>query len=144
MAVSQAKAKRQSIYLNALKSIAILDPPYFGDIRTSGKKHSEKKTDVKIALHMYNDALNNDCYTIALVTGDTDQVPTIEWIRSLKKDIEIFIFFPPFRVSSELKSFADKTFKIKEKTAAGHQFPENVQYEDGGKFFIVTRPSSWK
>lgn len=144
MAIGADKSVRQDKYLKALKSIKILDPPYFGNIRTAGKHHSEKKTDIEIALNMYSDALNKDCYTIALITGDTDQVPTIEWIRRLNKDIEILIFFPPFRKSKELRSLADGCINITEKTAAGHQFPDNVQYEDNGQIFNVMRPSLWK
>jgi uncharacterized LabA/DUF88 family protein len=137
------KAKRQEDYLKALRSTPIIAPPIFGDIRRAGKKRSEKKTDVEIALHMYDDALKNDNYTILLLCGDSDQVPTINWIRGLNKDIDIFVLFPPYRVSKELRSFADRTFTIKERTAAGHQFPDIVEYEDGGVKYQVQRPALW-
>jgi uncharacterized LabA/DUF88 family protein len=141
---NSAKAKRQEDYLKALKSTLIIDPPYFGDIRRAGAKHSEKKTDVEIALHMYDDALNNDNYTILLLSGDSDQGPTINWIRGLEKDIDIFLLFPPFRVSKELRSIADRDFTIKKRTAAGHQFPDIVEYEEKGVKYQVRRPALWK
>lgn len=93
---------------------------------------------------MYDDALNDEDYSILLLTGDTDQVPTINWIRRLNKNIEILSLFPSFRASKELRGLSDRNWTIRKHTAAGHQFPDVVEYKEDGKMFIVRKPDLWK
>jgi hypothetical protein len=44
----------------------------------------EKKTDVNIAVHMLSDAIAQVADAIVLISGDSDQEPTIQWIHQLE------------------------------------------------------------
>jgi len=54
----------------------------------------EKKTDVNIAVHLIDDALNSraDCFVI--VSGDSDLEPAVEWVRKNHPAIKITVYIP--------------------------------------------------
>jgi uncharacterized LabA/DUF88 family protein len=132
------KQERQQAFLKALSTLDNLSV-ILGKHISIGRKYSEKQTDVLMALHMYSDALNEDHKAIVLVSGDSDQVPTIDWIKSLDKGIEIHVVFPPYRVSKDLRSMADFHYRTKWKRLRKYQFPDPVV----GKDFKVYKPLDW-
>ena len=134
----ESKYARQELYLNALSTIDNLTI-YLGKHIQGGRKFSEKQTDVKMALHMYRDALDGNCQSMILLSGDSDQVPTIQWIKSLNTDIDIHIVFPPFRVSHDLRELADYHHKIKWKRLRKFQFPDPIISGDT----VIYKPSEW-
>jgi len=132
------KQHRQESYLKALQTLNNLSIIQ-GKHIPIGNRYSEKKTDVLMALRMYTDAQDRDHEALVLVSGDSDQVPTIEWIRELDKGIEIHIIFPPFRVSKDLMRIADYCYRTKWKRLRQYQFPDPVV----GKGFSVHKPKEW-
>lgn len=130
--------RRQEIYLKALESIPHLEI-HMGKHVISGGKYSEKQTDVKIALQMYIDAINEDVDCIVLVSADSDQVPTIKKIIELNKGIEIRAIFPPSRKSDDLRKIIRICHKTKYKRLRAHQFPNSVSTDK----FTVNKPKEW-
>jgi len=61
------------------------------------KFKEEKGNDINIALQMVADANDGAAHRMVLVTADTDQIPTVEYIRTRFPDIEISLFIPPGR-----------------------------------------------
>ena len=50
-------------------------------------KIEEKRSDVSIALHMYDDAINDEVDQVVLVTNDTDFVPAFEMLEKRRPEI---------------------------------------------------------
>jgi uncharacterized LabA/DUF88 family protein len=97
---------RQTNYIDALRSrgATIIEGRHGGEHETCacGRKyatHSEKMTDVNIALGVARDAYQDRFDTAFIVTGDSDQVPTTELVRELFPEKRVVILFPPERVS---------------------------------------------
>lgn len=132
------KQYRQEAYLKALSTIENLTVIQ-GKHIPIGSRFSEKQTDVLMALHMYSDALEKDHSAVVLVTGDSDQVPTLKWIRELGKGIDLHVVFPPFRVSKDLLTVADYTYRTKWKRLRQFQFSDPV-IRTG---FSVSKPVEW-
>jgi uncharacterized LabA/DUF88 family protein len=133
------KQYRQETYIKALETLPNINI-ILGKHIPIGKTYSEKQTDVLMALHMYTDARDTKPNAIVLVSGDSDQVPTLNWIKQIDRDIEIHVIFPPFRVSKDLRKAADFTYNTKWKRLRQYQFPETVV----GKGYSVSRPKAWK
>jgi uncharacterized LabA/DUF88 family protein len=132
--------RRQMFYWKALESIQNLEI-HKGKYNKVNGKYYEKQTDVKMALQIFSDAVFEAVDCIALICADSDQVPTIEKIKSLSKSIEIRIIFPPSRNSGDIRNVA-KPFichKTHFSKLRDNQFPELVQ----GKNYCVRRPSEW-
>lgn len=102
-------ASNQSIYLKALRASPKVDI-HMGRFQVRPVKcgvHAcpavgprefgrpvEKRTDVAIASRMIEDAVEDHCDQIVLVSGDSDFVPAIETIRRLKPQISIVGYIP--------------------------------------------------
>ena len=55
---------------------------------------SEKRTDVNIGITMVDDAYQNACDNLVLLSGDSDLVPAVELVRNRLKDKKIFVYAP--------------------------------------------------
>lgn len=104
--------------------------------------YEEKETDVKIAVKMIGDVVNNVCDISILVSADSDLVPPIEFIRGYKPNHKIFVYFPPGRFSSNLNSIANNTKKLEGSILIfdKHILPNNISLPNG---FIITKPPKW-
>lgn len=122
------KARRHETYCDALKHTGV--EVVLGDFQVShelckadcGKlmrRHSEKRTDVSLALSTYIAAASGRYKAIYLLTGDTDQVPTVESIRALNAAPILTSVFPPKRQSAELQSVADRCEILGKKSFKG-------------------------
>jgi len=133
---------RQSDYLKALESIPNMDIQYGKHIFINNR-YSEKQSDVKLALQMYHDALFENPSCMVLFCADSDQVPTVERIKSLSKDIEIRAIFPPCRKSDDLKKLIEVCHKVKYTRLKEHQFDDPLIYEMEGVQISVSKPKEW-
>ena len=61
------------------------------------REYEEKQTDVQIALRMYRDAVHENVGRLILITADSDQVPTVQAIRSAKPSAIVTLAAPPGR-----------------------------------------------
>lgn len=131
--------RRQSAYLDALGTLTGLSI-YFGQFQPDPKEcdrcghrayhPQEKRTDVNIATHMIVDAVNHRYDTALLISGDSDQVPTIEAVRSqFKKDV--VVAFPPERFSADLQAVATSTYRIGASKFAVSIMPYSITLPSG-------------
>jgi len=115
----------------------------------------EKGTDVNIAIQMLDDAYQNRCDRIVLVTADSDLVPPLHLIRNGFPKLKIDVFLPyrhlyiykkgkkmlnPRSQATELKNIADNCVQLPLRFLSRAQFPISVPDGQGG--FIV-KPSNW-
>jgi uncharacterized LabA/DUF88 family protein len=145
----EEKRLRQQVFLDALATVPNLAFQKGHYIRThitcrncgtQTHAYHEKMTDVKIAVAMVADAHNDTFDTAILVTGDGDQVGTVEYIRESFEDKSVIVAFPPRRKSKELRGVASGTIDVGRNSLAKCQFPEVVVRSDG---YELRRPPEW-
>lgn len=104
----------------------------------------EKHTDVNIAVYMLDDAYQELCDQIILVSGDSDLVPAVKMIRDRFPLIRIVVYVPaldPKRsTASELGSVAHKHSTIPNGMLRLAQFPNPVHDGVGG---VLNKPPLW-
>jgi Protein of unknown function DUF88. len=152
------KVKRQNAYLTAISTLRDLDK-IEGEYRSDrvlcphcrlqfrcstcgipAYDQNEKMTDVNIATHMFVDAMRNRFDDAILVTGDSDQKPTINAVRKSFDDKRVIVCFPPSRYSKALEDVADESFFAREESYRKSQFPHVVDIP-GGR--TVVKPDRW-
>jgi uncharacterized LabA/DUF88 family protein len=140
--------QRQSTYLDALGTLPNLSI-FYGLFQPDQKNCAkcgnasfplqEKRTDVNIATQMIHDALLRNFDVAILVSGDSDQVPTIEMIRSVFKR-KVIVAFPPQRFSAQLQKVATGSFRIGEAKLQGNTLPPAIHLPSGK---ILSCPKEW-
>ena len=144
------KARRHRTYLQALRStgVRIVEGRFQeteGSCRGSCKEvfriYEEKETDVNISSCVIDDAFNDVFDWVYLVTGDSDQVPTIEMVRRLKKGQKSYCVFPPRRHSADLKQRADRHKQLGRGPFLNSQFPVEMHLPGG---VVIRCPATWQ
>ena len=130
---------RQDTYLRALLTIPNLTIHKGLFRRDSHGQYREKQTDVSIGFHILSDAIIGSYDSIALVTGDTDQVPTLKFLHGLKSRPEIHLITPPHRTSIELAKLSDFTYQVGHHALSKNQFKNTLI----GKHGKITKLTKW-
>jgi len=99
------------------------------------KYYVEKKTDVRLAIEMQAGAFKGDYDKLFLLTADSDQVPTIQSIKTHFPEIHIKMLLPPNQNPSEHKKYSDTHHKITRKHLAKSLLPDVVG--------AITIPTEW-
>jgi len=145
---NQGKNRRQAAFLTANK----LNPKFKVHLGTFVAKkdpatlvesgYEEKMIDVKIALSLISDKLDDLCDISFLVSGDTDQVPAIVMLQEMDAKHGYFAAFPPNRASNELKSLSDAHFYLEryENRFRKCLLPETIQIQKGR---VIYCPPKW-
>jgi uncharacterized LabA/DUF88 family protein len=145
------KVRRQSIYLDALKTLEpqlqIIEGNYLTN--TYKCKHcgfeyldsKEKMTDVNIAVEMASDLLDDKFDTAILISADGDLVPAIKLIKKINNKKRIIVGFPPNRFSEAIEKVADHVFLMYRQTFAKSVFPPVVTTSTG---FQLIKPLEWQ
>ncbi len=68
----------------------------------------EKRTDVNISVEMIGDCHLDLTDTLVLVSGDSDLVPSVEFIQKHFPNKKVKVYFPPTRQSSDLHRAVNK------------------------------------
>lgn len=141
--------KRQNTYIEALQLQGVqCQFGHFLDKARSCRScgtgwtdYEEKMTDVNIAVQLISDAVDDRFDTAILLSGDSDLVTPIRWIRQRYPGKRLIVAFPPARHSSELKRCAHGFLSIGEDKLRSCQLPDNVIKPNG---FVLQRPATWK
>lgn len=104
------------------------------------KAHEEKETDVNIATRLLTDAAEDVFDWAYLVTGDSDQVPTVHALRRVAPEKKICCVFPFRRHSAELKSIADHNVQLAVSHYTNNRFPPTITLPGGG---TIDCPTEW-
>ena len=102
----------------------------------------EKETDVKIATKMISDVVNGVCDISILVSADSDLMPPIEFIKRYKPNHKIYVYFPPDRYSSNLKSIANNFKKLDGSISTFKKslLPDTITTPTG---YTIVKPPKW-
>jgi uncharacterized LabA/DUF88 family protein len=147
---SEDKRLRQVTYLEALDTLPLVEIHYGTYLATRQKcfncghtfiKHSEKKSDVNIAVKMITDALDDLYDSAVLISADSDLTPCIEAIRKHFPSKRVLLFFPPKRSSLALRNACHiYCGALNKTTISKSQLPETVMSKTG---YPLTRPKHW-
>jgi len=112
--------------------------------RLGGLQREEKRTDVNIAVSMVDDAYQNACDNIVLISGDSDLVPAVATVRSRFPARKITLYVParnPIRAAAvELRAAVHRHRELPLIMLRHCQFPDNLPDGVGG---VLTRPAAW-
>jgi len=83
------------------------------------------------------------CEISILVSADSDLIPSIDFIREYKPTHKIFVYFPPDRISFDLKSSVNKYIKLENHLPKfqSSMLKDKIKLPNG---YIIERPSKWK
>jgi len=152
---SPNKANRQAVYLQALAATGL--DIYYGKFQIKRVKdcsicHSsfscscprayqtfeEKMTDVNIAVHAVVDAYEDKYDKAVVISGDSDLTPPIRAIISKGK--KVIAYFPPRRVSNELRNVATTSTHLSATTILNSQLAIGLVNSSG---YPLGKPTSW-
>jgi len=147
---NEDKRIRQLTYLETLETLPLVEihyGTYLANVQECFKcghtftKHSEKKTDVNIAVKMITDALDDLYDSAVLISADSDLTPAIEAIKKHFPSKRILLFFPPKRSSMSLRNICHIYCGVLNKTTISKsQFPDTVISKTG---YPLKRPAQW-
>ena len=152
--MNKEKASRQSAFLNANKQIngerfSIVYGQYISkdiECRASCKETfstlEEKRTDVSIAINMLLDCVNDSVDTLVLISADSDQIPTIQTIRTKNPNKKVKVYFPPKRDSYELTALCRPVVFLEQHEEKFKKSIMPAEVEKDGKKY--TKPPTWK
>ena len=104
----------------------------------------EKRTDVNIAVSMVDDAYQNICDNLVLMSGDSDLVSGIATVRQRFPMKRITVYVPsrnPIRAAAvELRTSAHRARELPLLLLQRAQFADSIPDSAGG---TLTRPAGW-
>ena len=143
------KLSRHKIYVEALRLAGV--EIIFGAFRRKNRlcrvcnkrylTFEEKRTDVNIAIRLFQTAIAGLWDTALIISGDSDLIPAIQAIKSTFPNKKIGVVIPIGRRAEELKLATDFHAKIKEKHLKSCQVDDKIRL-DGGH--VLKRPQSWQ
>ncbi len=104
------------------------------------KRHEEKETDVHIAVQIISDACHKAYDHAILITGDTDQAPTIKKAKALHPAGKFSVWAPPKR-NRGCHSLGT-VYEIRKSRIEKCRLPDRVLATDGS--LIVECPPKYK
>ena len=147
---AEGKRRRQLTYLEAIETLPLVDIHY-GTYLASPQtcfecghtfmKHSEKKSDVNIAVKLITDAMNDLYDSAVLISADSDLTPALDAIKANFPQKKVLLFFPPKRSSLSLKNACHVYCGVLNKTTISRsQLPDIVKSRSG---YPLKRPDHW-
>jgi uncharacterized LabA/DUF88 family protein len=146
---NQEKALRHRTFIRALKTrrVEFIEGRFASVTRTCRatckekyEAYEEKETDVNISSRMIADAATDRVDVLYLMTGDSDQVPTVRAIRNLAPSKQVVAVFPVRRHSNDLKQVAYRTVKLTSSHYLKNQLPSPITLLSGAQIHC---PAHW-
>ena len=134
------KQRRHRNYIAALKAVGV--EVIESNFKKVGRReYEEKQTDVQIALRMYRDAIHENVGRLILITADSDQVPTVQAIRSAKSSAIVTLAAPPGRETAarELGAIVHERSPLSQGRLRTCMLPRDVY--DGAGVKVATMPA---
>lgn len=105
----------------------------------------EKGTDVNIAVQMLNDAYQDRCDQLVLVTGDSDLAPALRIIRETFPEKKTFVYVPPGPENErgaavELRAAAHRNKTLPLNLLSKAQFRSELYGRSGE---AIRKPATW-
>lgn len=119
---SPDKVKRHKLITSAYQDLGI--KVITGVFRSKGRKcslchktswtYEEKRTDVNIAIELFDLAMKDRFDTAIIVSGDSDLIPAIERVKTNFREKKVGLFIPIGRKAKELTKACDFRIKMKQ------------------------------
>ncbi|MBY0429311.1 MAG: NYN domain-containing protein [Alphaproteobacteria bacterium] len=103
-------------------------------------KHEEKETDVHIAVQIIHDAHEKNYDHAILITGDSDQAPTVKKAKAIHPQAKFSVWTPPGRIQG-CHSLGTR-FEIRRARIEKCQLEDRVLAADGS--LLVERPVKYR
>lgn len=108
------------------------------------QRPEEKHTDVNIALAMLDDAYQNSCDKMVLVSGDSDLVPAVHMVRDRFPRLHVTVYVPARNhvrgAAVELRNAANASRILPNDLIRKAQLPPQVSDASGR---IIEKPAAW-
>ena len=109
--------------------------------KSSWKSHEEKETDVKLAVNLIRDAVQDKFDRALIVSRDSDLVPAARVFKELFPNKQLGVVAPyKSGHSTEMLSICDLKHKIRLKHHEQNLLPATITLADGR---IISRPNSY-
>ena len=109
--------------------------------RKSYRTFEEKRTDVNIAIHLFQTAVADTWDKAIIISGDSDLIPAVEAVQKTFPSKQVGIVIPIRRRAEELKQVADFYIKLKERHLETCQFDDVIKIDHQQ---ILKRPETWR
>lgn len=113
---------------------------YCQDCHSEASTFKEKKTDVSIAINAIKLGNNPDVDIVVIISGDTDQIPTIDYFKEAYPSKRIVIVFPYDRSAFEISQTGVQTIQMKVESYSKFQFPDPYVATNGN---CTKKPIDW-
>lgn len=130
----QAKQARHVNFLAACRAYGVKihegsfkkGDKYCHDFQRYCRFREEKQTDVSIAVKIVSDVLTSDVDRVVLLTADTDQIPTVDFVKSC--GVAVSLAFPPGRSGEarDLANRANESRELSRQHLSAFPLPRNV------------------
>ena len=100
----------------------------------------EKRTDVNIAIHLFQNAVIDAYDKAVLVSGDSDIIPSVQAVQKTFQKKELSVVIPIGRRAKELKRVIGSSMKMKESHLRTSQLPAKLTLADGT---VLRKPKQW-
>jgi uncharacterized LabA/DUF88 family protein len=142
------KAKRHKTYIEALQTthVRIVLGKFINNERiclnckSAAYSPIEKRTDVNISVRMIRHAFQDKYDKAVLISGDSDQIPTISCIKELYPKKIIYSVIPFNRKANEIKRIAHLHGHVDERKLKTSLFPDKIVLPNGREIF---KPIEW-
>ena len=140
--------KRHRDYVKAVQAMGVKaiignfksKPAKCRSCQSSWTTHEEKETDVHIAVQIIHDAHLKSYDHAILITGDSDQAPTVKRAKAINPEAKFSIWTPPNRFIGCDSLGARK--EIRRSRIANCLLPDRVLAKDGS--LIVEKPPKYR
>ena len=102
--------------------------------------HEEKQTDINVAVEVLRGVMGGTCDKVFLVSGDSDQIPTVKFFHEKFPDKELVIVIPPGEMAENLRQTAKASAQITLVQLKRSMLSEPHVCKDG---MGITKPCSW-
>jgi NYN domain len=149
----KAKRQRHVAYANALQHLGVetilggflKTPKWCRKLNRSCNYHSEKKTDVGIAVRLIADAFEDKFDLAFLLTADSDHVPMVQRFRASLPHKKLLLITPPkrYKAARELIAAvgANHASKLSEGRIRQHLLPHSMY--DARSKLVTTMPAAY-
>ncbi len=142
------KVQRHKVYIRALRSVGV--EVVHGEFKMKDRRcrlchksfkiPEEKRTDVNIAIHLFQGAIEDRYDRAVIISGDSDLIPALQAVKHSFPSKEITVVLPIGRHGKQLVQTADSHMRMKEKHLRTSQFDDPVALGNG---MAIPKPSSW-
>lgn len=143
------KVARHKLFIRAQESEGVTI--VYGEFKRKDKRcfvcrkqystFEEKQTDVNIAIHLLQLAIQDRYDRAVIISGDTDLIPALKAVRLTFPGKQIGVIIPIGGSSENLKKQADFHFRLKEHHLASSRFPSSIILPDAT---TLECPLNWR